>query len=151
MLDGSFNQTEEGNILLLQSHKLQRLLFWNRVWAATCVLLVLLAALLWGTNHLRQLLLEVHSQWSTDTLLVSTITGRVVITHLEGESANTRVMAQLPTPRFIVDSESVKFDKQTLQGLEWRDEGGGTHPAPASGSPILALYYRTQPSTWRGE
>ena len=151
MQEGKFNQTEGDNPLMRLEHKFQRLLFWNRMWAAACVLLILLAALYLVTNHFRQMLLEVHSGWNTDTLIVTTITGRVVITHLEGESANTRVMAQLPTPRFIVDSESIKFDKQTLQRLKWRDEGGNTHPAPASGSPILALYYRAQPTTWRGE
>jgi hypothetical protein len=92
---------------------------------------------------------DVRARWVDDTLTFSSITGRVVITHLEGQSNGRPVAAPLPEPLYIVDSESVKVDRATYEKLPWRDEGGAAEPAPPIGSEITGLYQRLHPTTWR--
>jgi hypothetical protein len=94
-------------------------------------------------------LYEVRSFWDGDTLRVSAIRGYVVITHLVGTSEGTSVGARLPTPAFILDSESVRIPYATLAAMDWRDEGHGRHPAPPAGSPVRALYVRPEAGEYR--
>jgi hypothetical protein len=92
---------------------------------------------------------DVRARWDGETLTFSSVTGRVVISHLEGRSNNMPVAAPLPVPLYIVDSEGVKVDRATYEKLHWRNEGGNLRPAPPVGSEITGLYQRLQPTTWR--
>jgi hypothetical protein len=85
---------------------------------------------------------QVESSWEGDTLRISTMAGYVAVTHLVRTSEGTPVAARLPTPEFILDSESVRIPYARLRSMEWRDEGQTRRAAPAANSPIRALYYR---------
>lgn len=97
---------------------------------------------------------ELHSvrcRWREDTLRFSTISGLVEITHLMGQSNRTPVVARLPEPLFLVDSESVGIAYASMKSLTWHSEGGHSFPVPPPGSPIVVLYRRLDAGTFVSE
>ena len=130
--------------------RLAQLLFWNRVWLTLLILLLLAWA---GNAYFRSLMHQtfgLKATWSDKELLISSINGRKLITHLVGTSRRgTYVGARLPTPLFILDSEPIRIGQSLYEKLEWRNEGGAIDEAPPIGSEVSALYVQLERSQWR--
>jgi hypothetical protein len=125
--------------------------FWNHLWLVT----LLLIGLAWLAGrvleHVNQRISSVDTWWSRspDALVISSLRGHVLVTHLAGFSGSSPAGVRLPEPVFLLDSEGARIDLGAFRGLDWRNEGGGKVSAPAVGSEVRALYIRLQASDWR--
>jgi hypothetical protein len=96
-------------------------------------------------NQLQRTTREVKTRWRGETLHLSNIQGRLLITGL----AQGGIAAKLPAPILLVDSEGAGWEVSELKKLSWRNEGGGEEPAPRPGSSVQALFIRLESSEFR--
>jgi hypothetical protein len=90
--------------------------------------------------------------WKNDSLVVVSLTGGKVITHLLGMTNGRRVVATLDKPRLFIDFASTRMELRPddFKKLDWRSIDGEALPAPSLHSKIDALYYRPEYSEWEG-
>jgi hypothetical protein len=93
-------------------------------------------------NQLQRVTREVKTRWSGETLRLTSIQGRILITGL----AQGGMVAKLPAPILLADSEGARWEISELKRFKWRNEGGGEMPPPTPGSPVQALFIRLESS-----
>ncbi len=133
----------------------RQVVFWNRIWLG----LLLLWGAVWGARWLFTqadfYISSLHVTWSSNGLeLRPGRDGSFVVTHLvldfpEERDNNRRVVAPLPSPLAIIDSDGASIPMAEFNKLAWRDVHGNLALPPPKGAPVRAFYYsplRTPPA-----
>src|SRR5687768_4933940 len=94
------------------TQNISKVLVWNRVWLSILVLVALGCGVFAYFGKLGRQITAVKTSWHSETLVINSRSGHILITALVGRSPRgTPVGARLPNPIFILDSEGAKIEK----------------------------------------
>lgn len=128
---------------------IRRLIWWNRLWLTlilgTAAVIVPYTMLLRAMNKAK----EMQTQWVGQDLRISSLRGGKIITHLTAyPSQGGSIVAQLPSPIYLIDSEGASFTAADMKKLTWKGGNAIKVPAPSPGTTIYAVYYNPEYSGW---
>jgi hypothetical protein len=137
----------------MDERQVQNLVRWNRFWLALCVLFALVKGREAVQSYYQERILpnkpsDVRTVWATQGLLIGSMSGGVVITHLMGKSNGELVVAPLPRPPFVLGSSTARLTPAEFRQLPWVTPPGVRSPAPPLRSEIIPLSSQVEGRDW---